>query len=341
MLPRILTFVVPIVAIGANLIPNKKKPVSTSIAVSGSTDDKSTRLPPSLISAVQGLSLRAQEPCTPRSTGTGTPSTKIAEAPSPISPSPISPSPISSGQCAARHTQFTKRYAIVVGNDKYADETELRTCANDATDVGEKLREMGFEVTVLTNASVQEIMMAVSSFGCKRVQGDLCVFYYSGYGFERSQQNYILGSGPDKQKSQQCNTLRLGHVLESLALLDMKDSDSATVVILDACRGQASPLFSKRYGTPISTKIAVPENSSSQYFVMFASDSTRSAYTPDGRNSLFTASLLKHVAMKKDINHVFRDVCSDLFKATENAGAIQRPWAHHCLRRELCLAARD
>jgi hypothetical protein len=43
-------------------------------------------------------------------------------------------------------------YALVIGNSQYQELGSLRNPENDATDMAEALRELGFQVEMLSNA---------------------------------------------------------------------------------------------------------------------------------------------------------------------------------------------
>ena len=58
------------------------------------------------------------------------------------------------------------RYALVIGNNNYQDSgiSNLTNPVNDATDVAEALRELGYSVTLRTNAGLRDMLGAVRDF---------------------------------------------------------------------------------------------------------------------------------------------------------------------------------
>ncbi len=60
-------------------------------------------------------------------------------------------------------TAAERRVALVIGNGKY-EESPLRNPVNDATDLGNTLKRLGFSVTVLSNANKQRIEEAALAF---------------------------------------------------------------------------------------------------------------------------------------------------------------------------------
>lgn len=60
--------------------------------------------------------------------------------------------------------QTKDRYALVIGNSRYAELGELKNTLNDARDMAEALEDLGFEVTSLINADLIAMEDAVSRF---------------------------------------------------------------------------------------------------------------------------------------------------------------------------------
>src|ERR1044072_4459743 len=56
------------------------------------------------------------------------------------------------------------RVALLIGNNQYAS-TPLRNATNDAKDLSEALKELGFKVIVRENASRRDMIEAIREFG--------------------------------------------------------------------------------------------------------------------------------------------------------------------------------
>ena len=78
----------------------------------------------------------------------------------------------------------TGRYfAVVIGNDRYAEFPELLTAAADANAVSDLLRSRyGFEVTTLINADRYRILTALSELRALASADDSILLYYAGHG---------------------------------------------------------------------------------------------------------------------------------------------------------------
>src|SRR5690349_24106036 len=95
------------------------------------------------------------------------------------------------------------KVALVVGNGAYRHVRPLRNSVNDANAVSAALREMGFEVTTVTDAPRSEILEAVQKH-LRTLEARKCVglLYFAAHGVQLSWRNYLLPvdariAGPD------------------------------------------------------------------------------------------------------------------------------------------------
>jgi hypothetical protein len=72
---------------------------------------------------------------------------------------------IASGWLVAQPALAESRVALVIGNGAYEKVPELPNPPRDATDIGHALERLNFKVTLLKNATAQEMRKAVVDFG--------------------------------------------------------------------------------------------------------------------------------------------------------------------------------
>src|SRR5437773_5571508 len=78
-----------------------------------------------------------------------------------------------------------KRVALVIGNADYIKARTLANPANDATDVAQALRDVGFTVISGTDLNLKQMNDKVREFGdTLRVSGGVGLFYYAGHGIQ-------------------------------------------------------------------------------------------------------------------------------------------------------------
>ena len=73
-----------------------------------------------------------------------------------------------------------KRVALVVGNSAYRNVPELPNPANDAGDVAAALNRLGFSVTLIANASFEEMRRGLIALGREAAGADMAVMYFAG-----------------------------------------------------------------------------------------------------------------------------------------------------------------
>jgi hypothetical protein len=76
------------------------------------------------------------------------------------------------------------RVALVIGNSTYHNVLVLPNLVNDALDVSESLKRLGFDVRTLTNARFDDIRRALIVFGQQARGADFAVIFFAGHGME-------------------------------------------------------------------------------------------------------------------------------------------------------------
>ena len=129
--------------------------------------------------------------------------------------------------------QAERRTALVIGNAAYRT-ASLKNPANDARDMAATLKSLGFEVSLVTDATLQQMESAVREFGLKLRQGGVGLFYYAGHGVQVAGENYLV---PVNAVIQSEGDVKFGALNAGLVLAKMEDAGNGlNVVILDACR---------------------------------------------------------------------------------------------------------
>jgi len=96
-----------------------------------------------------------------------------------------------------RNKRQLKNYAIVVGIDQYDDRMNLHTCANDAKSMADLMREMGYDVVLLSDQTDEKptkeniLKKAFDEIRDKQDVGNV-VFYFSGHGMKAKDDIFYL-----------------------------------------------------------------------------------------------------------------------------------------------------
>ncbi|NWF84548.1 MAG: caspase family protein [Bryobacteraceae bacterium] len=110
----------------------------------------------------------------------------------------------------------------------------LQNAVNDARAMESVLREMGFEVESVTDASLRSMEGALDRFVGNLRAGDVALFYYSGHGIQLGGENYLV---PVDYKASDEAEVRY-QALPAQKVLDRMEGRGTqlNIVILDACR---------------------------------------------------------------------------------------------------------
>lgn len=229
------------------------------------------------------------------------------------------------------------RVALVIGNGAYRYATTLPNPRNDAADVADALRRIGFVVVEGNDLDKRAMEDKVREFGRKLDHASIALFYYAGHGMQVAGRNHLL---PVDAKLERAGDLQLETIDLDLVLAQMETAKRVNLVFLDACRN--NPLarsFAPRLGTrsaSVGPGLASIKSSIGT-MIAYATQPDNVAHDGDGRNSPFTAALLEHIGTPGlEISSVMRRVRSDVVAATNEQ---QVPWDHSSLVGEVVLVS--
>jgi hypothetical protein len=195
-----------------------------------------------------------------------------------------------------------KRVALVIGNGNYQGGF-LRNPTNDARDVAEALRKVGFEVVCRENITKKEMEEEIRSFG-KKLKGETVgLFYFAGHGVQINERNYLIpiGANIEKEPDIEYEAVDAGRVLG-----EMEESKNIlNVLILDACRD--NPFASGARSA--SRGLAIMQSKGSGTLIAYSTSPGMVSSDGQGRNGLYTEELLRYIRMPGlKIEDIFKQV---------------------------------
>ncbi len=226
----------------------------------------------SLSDAPQQVAVNTQ-PATP----VQTPSNMVAQQTKPRKPDP-------------NYNPNVDKYALVIGVQNYRHIPALRHSLNDATDVSNSLKAKGFKVESLLDPRTKaEMKDAITRYynAMRDRTGAVGIIYYAGHGVQNEGENYIIPASADIKLpgdlDDQC--LKMNTLMSVL-----NSSTNLNILLLDACRTNSLPSFSRDVAEGLS-KVNAPQGS----IVLFATQPGKVASDGTGRNGLFTSKFLKYI----------------------------------------------
>ena len=239
-----------------------------------------------------------------------------------------------------------KRLALVVGNSGYQNVSPLINPANDATDIAQKLKTVGFEVLQATNAGQEKMVSLLQEFRSKLTREHVALIFFAGHGVTVNGESFLIpvdapGEIDLDEKGEPRAEAVQRHLVSMASVLSPLEAAKLGIVFLDACRTNAAqPDLSLRV-VSLKTNRAVqilrgtgsmeikPSPYSAGVFRAYATQLDNVASDGAGRNSPFTKALIKHIGTKGiSIQELMIRVRKSVMEETANK---QVPWEEAAL----------
>jgi len=233
------------------------------------------------------------------------------------------------------------KQALSIGINAYVPRhLTLEPCINDASDLSNSLRSIGFRVHCAADPSLNSMKSINRHFVNSIRPGAIVVFYFSGHGVQSGGNNYLvprnaIGICADNIRSTAIDAQKLINEIYA-------KEPRLIICILDCCRTvpPEEPLdgngrFKKALaGTSAGlAPMQVPPSTIIVYAC--AADDTASPRSQNGRNSLYTYHLLRYIRTPNlDIETLLRYVGADVQRDSKNE---QIPYRYSSCNEIICL----
>jgi TPR repeat protein len=225
---------------------------------------------------------------------------------------------------------FGRFYALIIGNNDYANMPTLKTSVNDAKAIDEILRvRYGYKTTLLINANRHQIMTSLNDLRNKLTENDNLVIYYAGHGdIDKTDQSaYWLPT--DAEANNSANWLSSHNITQYLNVISAKH----ILVIADSC-------YSGAMTTSSISRIPddMPENKREKWLNFMLNRKARTVMTSGGvkpvldsgsdNHSIFANALIKALESNKGLMEdykLYRAVAGKVKQSASNIGFQQMP----------------
>jgi uncharacterized caspase-like protein len=223
----------------------------------------------------------------------------------------------------ARASASEQRVALVIGNGGYRSVPELRNSRNDADDISEQLKRLGFAVIDGRDLDRSAMQAALSRFAQRLRGSEAGLVYYSGHGLQINGQNFLVPVDlkMDGGLFTPFEMVKLDDVIEALSY-----TDGVRLLVLDACRDNpfANVLAQNKgsRGAGMTRGLAKIERSQGM-LIAYSTQPNAVAADGNGRNSPFTGALVREMQVPGlEVATVFRRVAVNVNRET---GGAQTP----------------
>lgn len=220
----------------------------------------------------------------------------------------------------ANHASAEDRLALIFGNSAYGSVAPLDNPVHDARLMADALTQVGFKVTLLSDASQIEMKRAIAQFGRELRQAGsdaTALFYYAGHGVQSFGNNYLL---PVDVALADAADLDLVAVEAQSVLRQMASARNRTnIVILDACRNNPFSEIPDLNDTGLA-EMKAPTGT----FLAYATAPGGVALDGVGGNSPFTQAVAEQIMVPgQPIEQLFKQVRRSVLK---QSNGLQTPW---------------
>ena len=208
------------------------------------------------------------------------------------------------------------RVALVIGNAAYANAPALRNSRNDADDISEQLRRLGFEVVDGRDLDSRSMRVALARFAQKLKGTEAALVYYSGHGLQIDGQNYLvpIDAQVEADSIMTFELVKLDDVIDALGY-----SAGTRLLVLDACRSNpfAKALAQRSGFRGEITRGLARVDQTQGMLIAYATQPNAVAADGTGRNSPFTAALVHEMQQPGiEVGTLFRHVAMNVNRDT-------------------------
>lgn len=197
------------------------------------------------------------------------------------------------------HSNAEKSIALIIGNADDVNGTKLKNPVNDANLMADSLKKIGFEIIKITDADKSGFEKAIYDFSKKLPRYNISMFFYAGHGVQVDGINYLLPVDAvlNEKNDGKFQAISVNFITEEFD----KYPGNVSIIILDACRN--NPFRSWMRGAEIGFKSIANQPAGS--IIAYATREKATAYDGDGKNGLYTESLIKEIMEPQSMDDVF------------------------------------
>jgi len=181
------------------------------------------------------------------------------------------------------------RLALVIGNGHYPDASApLNQPINDARALTSTLRQSGFDVDVVEDASKDDMQRAIGRLKSKIGPQSVVMLFFGGYGIQAGRESYMIPV--DARIWKEGDVRREGISVESVLETIKEKGAHAKLVVLDASRRNPYERRFRSYSHGLAP-ISAPDNA----LILTSATPGKVADDSKGDNSVLIAELLNHL----------------------------------------------
>jgi Caspase domain len=212
--------------------------------------------------------------------------------------------------CICISLQAENKTALLVANGNYNDFSNLNQPIPEAQALKASLERLDFQVTLLTDASREEILDGLMDFEDQiKHRGGIAFFHYGGHAVQVDGRNYLLPANASIPDERRVST-RAVDAAEVMSTLEVAGGET-NIVILDSCRN--NPLSGS--GRSATRGLAVVDRKPPNSIIVYSAESGTVA-----QDGVFTPTLIKYLEDPKlSFTEILRKTRMKVYEITNGA----------------------
>ena len=203
------------------------------------------------------------------------------------------------------------RIALVIGNGHYPDANEpLSQPINDARALTTTLRQDGFDVDMVEDATRDDMERAVARLKSRLKPDSVVMLFYGGYGIQIGRESYMIPV--DATIWKESDVRRNGVSVESVLDAMKEQGACAKLVVLDASRRNPYERRFRAFSHGLAP-ISAPDNA----LILTSAASGQVVDDSDGQYSVLVTELLNNLNEQADAEAVFNKTRVAISRASE------------------------
>jgi hypothetical protein len=215
------------------------------------------------------------------------------------------------------YSNYTRK-AILIGIQHYNHNEDIIVAEKDVGAMEKKLKELGFQVTVLLDCTKKKMVDGVDSFVSGLTERDVSFFYFTGHGSIKKKdgvmRNFLLPSDANGTHNLFSIEKYISKVHDSRSCMD--------ILFLDCCRDIVVHKGMEEYDDN-NIYITAKQN----MYIAYATSEGESGIVNNG-SSVFTRCFLKNIDRNEDIETLMKYTRNDVFI---QSWGEQISWDSSCL----------
>ena len=233
-------------------------------------------------------------------------------------------------QCPPDEIMNLRKTAIIFGEKDYKHCPSLANPGNDAMDMRDSLKRLGFSVLTYIDADLPSMENAITHWCADLDNYDVALFYFSGHGAEVKGDNYLFPVDINALGPSDLN--RMAYSVDKLVEAFGNSHLKYSVIILDACRNNP---FSKGWSRGIGEG-GLAQMAGKGTFIAFAATPGQTASDGINRNGIYTEAILKNIMVpNRSVNDIFTNVNGYVRTVTKGE---QQPFFNSSMGRLYCFS---